>query len=102
MPDRSMSPILWELLRVYPQATAGQLISYSFDQAGRKFAMEYVSDTGIAKPTEIVIPSLLYPHGYDLTITGGKYRTETDERTHTLMIYAGQNGANIKVLISPK
>ena len=100
--DLSPSPILWELLRVYPQSTAGKLVSYSFDQVTKDFQMEYVSDAAITQPTEIAIPSLLYSHGYDLSVTGTKdYKTEVDPVTNTLRIFALKSNSDVKISIKP-
>ena len=99
--DRSPSPILWELMRVYPQATSGSIISYSYDQGSKDFKMSYVSDTHIAQPTVIAIPRILYLHGYELNISGTeKYKTEVDPATNSLLVYVSEN--NIKVNISIK
>ena len=101
--DRSPSPILWELMRVYPQATAGQLVSFNFDQAARRFQMEYVSDASISQPTEITIPPMLYAHGYDFKVTGTThYRTEVDPLTHTLKIFVSENRAHVTMSVNPK
>jgi hypothetical protein len=101
--DKSPTPILWSLLRVFPQATAGRLVSYSFDPGDRNFKMEYVNDAAIKQATEIAIPPILYGHGYDLTITGtGQYKTETDSLTNTLKLYVTENNAHVTVRIKPK
>ena len=103
MPDRSPSPILGELLRAYPQATAGWLLSYSYDQASKAFQMEYLSNAAITKPTEIALPASLYPNGYELSITGTtQYKIEVDPQTKTLMIYVSEHGAHIRVSIRPR
>jgi len=101
--DLTPSPILWELVRAYPQATAGRLVSYSFDQVSRNFQMEYISDAAIAQPTEIAVPSLLYGHGYDLNITGAKdYKTEVDPVTNTLKVFVLANNSDVKISIKPR
>jgi endoglycosylceramidase len=102
LPNRSPSPILWELLRVYPQATAGWLLSYSFDQGTRVFHMEYLSNASITKPTEIAIPTLLYKKGYNLSVRGtAQYKTEVDPVTNTLMVYVSEHGAHVTISLSP-
>jgi endoglycosylceramidase len=100
MADRSPSPILHELLRVYPKATAGRLISYTYDIATGSFQMEYSNDTSISAPTEIAIPPLLYIYGYDLKISGTKdYSTETDPVTNTLKLFVPKDKATIRISI---
>ena len=103
MPDRSPTPILAELVRAYPQAIAGWLLSYSYDQGSRAFQMEYLSNAAIAKPTEIALPPMLYPKGYDLSITGTKqYKTEVDPTTKTLLVYVSEHGAHVQIMIKPR
>jgi endoglycosylceramidase len=96
--DGSPTPILPELLRVYPQATAGQLIRYSYKPVQKDFEMEFVSDTSIKAPTVIAVPRGNYPNGYKLTISGATdYKTEVDEVTNSLLLYVKQHHSNVKV-----
>jgi endoglycosylceramidase len=101
--DKSPSPILWSLLRVYPQATAGRLQTYSYDQNSRVFQMNYTSDPKITQPTEIVIPACLYLYGYDLSVTGTKdYKTEFDTTCNLLKIYVKGNASEVKIVLKPQ
>jgi len=102
-PDRTPSPILGQLLRPYPQATAGWLISYHYDEGTKGFQMEYMSNASITQPTEIAIPKSLYAKGYDLRITGtNQYRTEVDTVTNTVMVYVSEHGAHVRVAVRPR
>jgi endoglycosylceramidase len=101
--DGSPSPILNELLRVYPEATAGTIVKYSYDPAKREFEMEYASNPDIKMPTEIAIPKVLYPKGYNLKITGcDKWATETNAATNSLKLFVKDNGTTVKVHITSK
>jgi len=102
-PDNSPTPILAELLRVFPQATAGHLLNYSYDPVTKTFEMDFTSNAGINAPTEIAVPRSIYPAGYQLTVTGTiHYRSEVDEATNTLKLFVSENGAHITVKLSPK
>ncbi|HWB62409.1 MAG TPA: cellulase family glycosylhydrolase, partial [Chitinophagales bacterium] len=101
--DGSPSPILPELTRVFPAATAGKLISYSYDPQTKRFDMEFVSDTTINAPTVISIAGNIYPSGYNLNISGtSKWESSVDETTNALVLKISENGAQVKVQITPK
>jgi endoglycosylceramidase len=102
-PDNTPTAILPQLLRLYPQATAGKLLHYSYDPLSKSFNMEFISDTTIAGPTEIAIPHSLFPNGYKLHVTGTEHwRSEVDEITNTLKIFAEKNGTDMKIAIEEK
>ena len=74
--DGSLSPIVHALSRVYPQAVAGTPVSFSFDPHSDEFHLYYVPTAGIEAPTVIAVPtSLVYPHGYQVTVVGGVLRS---------------------------
>jgi endoglycosylceramidase len=101
--DLSPSLILWELLRVYPQATSGWLLTYGFDQGTKVFHMDYLSNAAITMPTEIAVPRLLYPKGYDLSVKGtNNYRTEVDPVTNSVLVYVPEHGAHVSISIRPR
>merc|ERR1712151_862990 len=52
--------------RPYAQAIAGTQASMKFDSATLRFSLEFVVDTSIKAPTEIVVPELRYPNGFNL------------------------------------
>jgi endoglycosylceramidase len=102
-PDGAPTPILQELLRVYPQATAGHLLSYSYDPALKAFEMEFVSDSSIKGNTEIAVPRSLFPNGYKLVVTGTTpWASQADDRTNTLKISVTENRAHVVVKLSPE
>jgi endoglycosylceramidase len=74
--DGSLSPIVHALSRVYPQAVAGTPVSFSFDPHSDEFHLYYVPTAGIEAPTVIAVPtSLVYPHGYQVSVVGGVVRS---------------------------
>lgn len=59
------------LVRMYPMATAGQLISFSWDRPTRTFTMTFDSVAGVTdtQPTEIFLPKArFFPNDYVLLI----------------------------------
>jgi len=70
--------MLATLTRPYPQLVAGTPISWSFDSTTKVFAFRYSPVRADGKgtfasgaETAIVVPALQYPHGYQVTVTGG-------------------------------
>lgn len=64
-------PKLKELVRTYPQATAGTDLSYAYDAATGRFTMSYTADPSIPAPTRIFVSPLTSPHGYTVTTSAG-------------------------------
>ncbi|MCZ4498266.1 MAG: endoglycoceramidase [Marmoricola sp.] len=62
---------LKQLVRTYPQATAGRDLRYAYDTASGKFTMSYTADPSIAAPTKIFVSPLTAPHGYTVTSSSG-------------------------------
>ena len=100
--DNTATPILGELLRVYPQATAGSILHYSYNPVQKIFSMDFISDTAIHAPTEIAVPRLLFPNGYRLEVTGtNKWHTEVDSVANTLKLFVEDNGAHVVIKLWP-
>ncbi len=59
-----MDALLSGFVRTYAQAIAGTPTSMSFDIATASFSLEFAADVTIGAPTEVVVPSILYPQGY--------------------------------------
>lgn len=60
-----------DLVRAYPQATAGDVTDQRFDPASGDLDLRYVPDHGVAAPTSIVAPTEVYPDGYTVLVDGG-------------------------------
>ena len=101
--DGGTTPILHELLRVFPQATAGHLLHYAYDPISKAFDMEFESNAAIKGPTEIAIPVSLFPTGYNLVVSGTtQWRSRVNETTNNLEIFVTENGAHVLVKITAK
>ncbi len=98
--DGSLSPSVHALSRVYPQAVAGTPVSFSFDPRTREFHLFYVPATGIHAPTVIAVPtSLVYPHGYQVTVEGGVVRSAPG--ADRLAVTNTDGAATVSVTITP-
>jgi endoglycosylceramidase len=62
---------LRQLVRTYPQATAGTDLAYDYDPATGHFTMSYRADPSIAAPTRIFVSPLTSPHGFDVSTSAG-------------------------------
>jgi hypothetical protein len=64
-------PKLAQLVRSYPQATAGRDLVYKYDPQTGLFTMSFTSDPSIDAPTRIFVSPLTAPHGYTVTTSAG-------------------------------
>jgi hypothetical protein len=62
---------LRQLVRTYPQATAGTDLTYDYDTTTGDFTMSYRADPAIGAPTRIFVSPLTSPHGFDVTTSAG-------------------------------
>ncbi|MGY2873431.1 hypothetical protein ACVW00_000621 [Marmoricola sp. URHA0025 HA25] len=62
---------LRQLVRTYPQATAGTDLSYGYDPVTGHFTMSYRASPAIHAPTRIFVSPLTSPHGFDVTASAG-------------------------------
>lgn len=98
--DKSPSPILNELVRAYPEAVAGDIISYNYSGDSKKFELVFRSNALIKAPTVIAVPKSLYPNGYHFQVSGTPlFSTEKDTTNNILLIYVKENDAPVKVQI---
>lgn len=87
------------LVRPYPRATAGIPQALKFDTKTRHFSYSYTPRT-TQLPTEIDMPPLHYPNGYELTVTGGTVVSAPNAR---LLKIRNDSGASvITVAASPR
>ncbi len=63
---------LRQLVRTYPQATAGMPTGINYDTRSGRFSMSYRPDLSIEAPTQIFVSPLTAPKGYDVRVTGGR------------------------------
>lgn len=96
----SLSPTVRALSRVYPQAVAGTPVSFSFDPGTKEFHLFYVPKAGIDAPTVIAVPtSLVYPHGYQVSVVGGAVRSAPGARR--VAVTNADGAATVAVTITP-
>ncbi|SFD98080.1 endoglycosylceramidase [Actinopolyspora alba] len=82
--DPFRSEIGDQLVRTYPQATAGTPESMRFDATTGEFEYTYRPDPTIPKPTEIYVSDRHYESGYSVTVRGGRLTSEPGARTVTV------------------
>lgn len=57
-------------VRPYAMATAGRPLGMSFNRETGEFRYSFEADFSIEAPTEIFVPRIQYPEGYDITAKG--------------------------------
>ncbi len=88
------------IVRPYPARTTGEPLRLRFDPVDKTFEYEYRPDPGIAAPTEIFVPALQYPQGYEVAIDGG---VVAEDRVQQQLRVTAKTGANlVRLRIVPK
>ncbi|WP_067531046.1 endoglycoceramidase I [Nocardia crassostreae] len=82
-PDPFLGDIGRQVVRTYPQATAGTPERLSFDPATGDFGYRYTARPAGA-PTEIFVSDLHYPQGYRVTVEGGRITAPEGARVVTI------------------
>ncbi|OAQ99048.1 hypothetical protein LLEC1_02481 [Akanthomyces lecanii] len=69
--------------RAYPAAIAGTPKSFGFDENSGTFKLQFISDSTIDAPTEIMLPASTFPNGYNVQISpdGSLVQYSPDNRT---------------------
>ncbi len=91
---------LQAVVRPYPAATAGEPLRMSFDIRSRIFEFEFRHDPNVSAPTEIFVPALQYPGGYDVEVSDGTY--EIHQEQQTLVYRHGAERREHTVSVSPQ
>jgi hypothetical protein len=89
-------PKLGQLVRTYPQATAGRNLAYSYDTTSGLFTMSFTSDPSITAPTRIFVSPLTAPHGYTVTTSAG-----TVTKNGSYVDLNGTGSGTVNVTITP-
>ncbi|MHA1713730.1 MAG: cellulase family glycosylhydrolase [Candidatus Ranarchaeia archaeon] len=84
--------------RPYPRFTAGVPIKLMFNPKNRVFVFEFEADGNVDIPTEIYVPLVQYPHGYNVQLSNGYY--ERDMSRQVLYVFTSNSGAQT-VRINP-
>lgn len=87
-----------QIVRPYPQATAGTPESLSFDPVTGAFAYRFAPDPSVTAPTSIVVPGRQYPDGYDVRVTNG-VATSADQ-SGRLTVEPDGSGADVSVEVT--
>ncbi|MDZ7725036.1 MAG: cellulase family glycosylhydrolase [candidate division KSB1 bacterium] len=85
--------------RVYPYRLAGKLLEYSFDIHSRRFELSFEHDDRIAAPSEIVIPPVVYPEGFDIQVSDGYFMH--DKQNDCIFYSHTADKQNHHVIITP-
>ncbi|MCB0507333.1 MAG: cellulase family glycosylhydrolase [Bacteroidetes bacterium] len=102
-PNRVTTPILPYLVRTYPKATAGKIKSFKLDNSTKEFVMTFISDNRTNMPTEIFVPNVLYPNGWELEVSGTtNYTQHFDNAIQTLSFSTPENQKEITIKIRQK
>jgi Glycoside hydrolase family 5 C-terminal domain len=87
---------LRQLVRTYPQATAGTPTNISYDATSGLFSMTYTPKLSIRQPTQIFVSPLTSPHGYAVKVTGG-----TATRSGSLVLVKATSSRSVTVKVTP-
>lgn len=60
---------LRKFARAYAPAIAGNFSSANFDVSSRRFTLEFRLDTSIKAPTVVSTPKMMYPTGFDVSVS---------------------------------
>ncbi|HNJ59654.1 MAG TPA: cellulase family glycosylhydrolase [Chitinophagales bacterium] len=100
--NRNPTPIRDYIVRAYPRAVAGKIVSFDYNPDTRIFNLKYNNNNDIDKPTEIAVPKFCYPNGFDAIVSGASdYSTSFDEQFQIFKIKSKLN-TEITVNIKPK
>jgi endoglycosylceramidase len=86
-----------DLVRAFPQATAGQPLSQRFDPASGDFDFRYRPDPSVTAPTSIVVPTEAYPNGYTVSVTGATVTSAPNAGRLTLAAEPGASEVSVQV-----
>ena len=86
-----------DLVRVYPQATAGHPLAQRFDPRSGDFDFRYRPDPAVAAPTSIVVPTEAYPDGYTVSVDGAAVTSAPDAGRLTLAAEPGAAEVSVRV-----
>lgn len=87
-----------QIVRAYPQATAGTPRALSFDPVTGAFQYRYTPDPAIEAPTSIVVPARAYPAGYDLVVEHGTVTSAP--QSGRLTVVADASGSDVVVKVT--
>ncbi|MCC7209196.1 MAG: hypothetical protein IT323_17925, partial [Anaerolineae bacterium] len=86
-------------VRPYAMAVAGEPLRMAYDLNTRTFELAYRRDPAVSAPTEIFVPSFVYPNGYRVEAAGASF-TE-DLAAQCLFVWANSADEVQTVRITP-
>ena len=94
------------LVRTYPRAVSGDPIAHFFDVHTAKFTLKFKTRAGLNEKTEIFVPKMHYPDGFDIKVfnetSGTRWSHTYDESSQILYLETGNIGTPYTVLITRK
>ncbi|MBN2498112.1 MAG: cellulase family glycosylhydrolase [Deltaproteobacteria bacterium] len=88
--DGQESPMADEIVRPYPAAVAGEILSFEYDKASCAGTLVYRAEAGGL--TEIAVPGREFPGGVHASLSGGPAQWALAEAEQRLLIRAEQAG----------
>lgn len=76
--------------RPYARRIAGEASLMRFDRTTGLFELRYQSDPSLQAPSEIYLPLIHYPQGFELELSSGSY--ECDQERHLLFVFNADPG----------
>jgi endoglycosylceramidase len=103
-PGNLNTSVLDALVRPYPQAVAGTPTGWSYDPSTHRFELTYSTQRvgggtfASGTLTTVEVPRLDYPHGYAVSVRGGRVVSAPD--ADHLMIAAASDAQTVTVVVS--
>ena len=86
-------------VRPFARYIQGTPTKMSFSRKKGIFVLQYRADPAVSLPTEIFLPRLQFPKGYNLSTKGADLEASKDEEDNLLRLYAAE-GKEISVTIT--
>jgi len=83
------------VVRPYPRATAGAPLRMRFDQRQRVFEYTFRHDSTVTAPTELFMPNVQYPHGYQVTVSDGTF---VSDRAAQMLRYCHSDALDVHTI----
>jgi len=87
------------VVRPYARRIAGEPLQMAFDLKRRAFEFSFRHDPGVDAPTEIYVPDIQYPGGYEVEVSDGQH--EMDQAGQILLYRHGTEREVHRIRIRP-
>jgi len=89
--------------RVYARAVSGIPILMNFDPQRRQFRLEWRLSVMIRQPTEVFVPAIQYPQGFDVYVSKGlEWTFDSSLSVLSVTNELFRNTTDVYLLILPK